>query len=291
MTESPTTIHPATHIGRLSLTVNDLESQIGFYERTIGFSLLERTDERAILGVEPDGPLLTLVSSKSAPRRPRRTTGLYHFAILVPTRAALGEALARLPRSGYSLGGYADHLVSEALYLSDPEGNGIEIYRDRPRSEWSWENGTVRMASDHIDLEQLLREGQRDGTSPDKMIAGTTIGHMHLQVPSIPEAERFYHGVLGFDIVAAWPGALFVSAGGYHHHLGLNTWETNGAPRPPAGSTGLRTFDIVIPDEQGLAATRAALADAGIPTTDVPDGVRFEDPFGNTILLSRTGLS
>jgi catechol 2,3-dioxygenase len=228
-------LDPATTIGWTALTIARLERSVQFYTDVLGFAVLQQQPGTAVLGVERT-PLLVLVEQPGVRPRSPRTTGLFHFAILVPSRVELGRSLRRLVTAGYPLEGASDHLVSEALYLSDPDNNGIEIYRDRPRDEWRWTNGQVAMASEPVDLAGLVGEAERDGRPWTGLAAGTRIGHMHLQVADIQQAETFYHGVFGFDVAARWPGALFVSAGGYHHHLGLNTWYTKGAPQPPAGA-------------------------------------------------------
>ncbi len=234
-------IDPETALGPVRLTVSDLDRSRVFYERAIGLRATELDDGTLGLGV-PGGPaLVELRGDSAAPRLNRRAPGLYHLAILVPTRLDLAFAIARLVQAQWPLDGASDHLVSEALYLSDPDGNGIEIYRDRPRSEWRRDGDQLQMATLPLDLDDIV--GQlRDATELQAEVpAGTRIGHVHLQVSDVGEAEAFYHGVLGFDVmVRGYPGALFVSAGGYHHHIGLNTWHSAGAAPAPVGSVGLR---------------------------------------------------
>jgi catechol 2,3-dioxygenase len=182
--------------------------------------------------------------------------------------------------------GVGDHLVSEALYLSDPDGNGIEIYRDRPRSEWKWKDGRVQMAALPIDLRAMLDELAHDDHPGEGLQPGTRIGHIHLQVADIAQAERFYCDALGFEVVARMPDALFISAGGYHHHIGMNTWESRNGPRPPEGSAGLRRFVIELPDAPALAEVQARLTVRGIPATSHGSGLLVRDPLDNTILLA-----
>ncbi len=284
----PTTaLHPATQMGRVALTVADLARSVAFYSDVLGFTVLQSATDAATLGVGGT-PLLHLREQAGAQPAPANATGLYHFAILVPSRADLGRSLLHLAESGYPLGGASDHLVSEALYLSDPDGNGIEIYRDRPRAEWPRKDGVLQMATDPLDLRALLAEAQADARPWTGLPAGTRLGHMHLQVAAIPAARDFYHGVLGFDIVFDWErmGALFVSAGGYHHHLGLNTWQSRGGRPAPAGSAGLRHFTIALPDAAALAPVLARLDRAGVPYQQEADGVALADPWGNRILLT-----
>jgi catechol 2,3-dioxygenase len=236
------------------------------------------------LGTEEIPPVLRLQEVPGARPMPRHASGLYHFAILVPTRADLGRSLGRLVEAGIQIG-QADHLVSEALYLSDPDGNGIEIYRDRPRSAWSWTSGKVQMAVDPIDLDDLMAEGARDSHPWAGLPSGTRIGHIHLQVSDTERAVDFYHGVLGFDITAHFPGAVFMSAGGYHHHLGLNTWNSRGAPPAPAGSAGLESFVVEVPhaDEQARLADR--LTRAGVPFTQREGLLSTSDPWKNQVVI------
>jgi len=285
-------LHPATQMGRVALTVADLARSIAFYTDVLGFTALQATADAATLGVGGT-PLLHLQEQPGATPTPANATGLYHFAILVPSRADLGRSLQHLAESGYPLGGSSDHLVSEALYLSDPDGNGIEIYRDRPRAEWPRKDGALQMATDPLDLRALLAAAQADLRPWTGLPAGTRLGHMHLQVAAIPQARDFYHGVLGFDIVFDWErmGALFVSAGGYHHHLGLNTWQSRGGRPAPAGSAGLRHFTIQLPDATALAPVLARLDKAGVPYQQEADGVALADPWGNRILLTTDGAS
>jgi catechol 2,3-dioxygenase len=194
--------------------------------------------------------LIELHERKGAIPKPRRTTGLYHFAILVPSRAALGRSLRRLAEMRWPISGAADHLVSEALYLDDPDGLGIEIYRDRPRDTWRVVDGELAMATDPLDVQDVADEpgAEMPWTGLE---AGTVMGHVHLHVPHLDTAETFYCGRIGFDpIVRRYPGALFVAAGGYHHHLGLNVWAGIGAPPPPENAVGLRSFTIESADVQ-----------------------------------------
>jgi catechol 2,3-dioxygenase len=278
----------ATHIGSVHLTVADLEAQRSFYERALGLRELERDGSTVRLGPDGGPVILELTGDPDAPRRPHGTTGLYHLAVLVPGRADLGQALRRVIESGWRFTGASDHLVSEALYLNDPEGNGIEIYRDRPREEWARsDEGVIQMATLPLDLDGVLGEIEAAEPVPALMPAGTHIGHVHLQVANLRDAETFYSGALGFEVmVRTYPGALFVSAGSYHHHIGLNTWESAGGSPPPEGSTGLRSFELVLPtaDDANLVADRAREAGAQVETRD--GTAILLDPWQDAVLLT-----
>jgi catechol 2,3-dioxygenase len=280
------TIDPGTTLGAVRLTVSDLDRSRAFYERVIGLRSMEREDGVLALGVADDPALIELRGDSAASHLNRRAPGLYHLAIVVPTRRDLGFALARLAVARWPLDGASDHLVSEALYLSDPDGNGIEIYRDRPRAEWRHEGGQLQMATMPLDLDDVLSEVRGAPELQEHAPAGTRIGHVHLQVSELAAAEAFYHGVLGFDVmVRGYPGALFVSAGGYHHHIGLNTWHSAGAKPAVPGSVGLRSFTIELPP-RGLAAVVARLEAAGLSLSRDAGGVLVRDPFGNGVLLT-----
>jgi catechol 2,3-dioxygenase len=280
-------IDPDTALGPVRLTVADLNRSRVFYERAIGLRPTELDDGALALGV-PGGPaLVELRGDSSAPRLNRRAPGLFHLAILLPTRLDLAFAVARLVQAHWPLDGASDHLVSEALYLSDPDGNGIEIYRDRPRAEWRREGGQLQMATLPLDLDDVVGELQGASELQTEVPAGTRMGHVHLQVSDLSEAEAFYHGVLGFDVmVRGYPGALFVSAGGYHHHIGLNTWHSAGTPPAAAGSVGLRSFTVELPDEHELGAVLARVDAAGIPTEPQAAGTLVRDPFGTGVVLT-----
>ena len=242
---SGTVILPSdAHIGQVSLTVHDLERSVSFYRDVLG--LVESTlgGDTSSLGPPGGRTLLELHENKGAIAKPSRSSGLFHFAILVPSRAALGRSLRHLAERRWPLTGASDHLVSEALYLNDPDGLGIEIYRDRPRDEWPIRNGQLLMATDPLDLQSLIDEPGAEAAWTG-LEAGTVIGHVHLHVPHLDSAEALYCGRVGFEpTVRGYPGALFVAAGGYHHHLGMNTWAGVGAPPPPEHAVGLRSFTI-----------------------------------------------
>jgi catechol 2,3-dioxygenase len=280
-------IDPATALGTVRLTVSNLDRARSFYERAIGLRSTEREDGTLAFGVADQPALIELRGDSAAPGISRRSTGLYHLAILVPSRLDLAFALARLVQVRWPLDGASDHLVSEALYLSDPDGNGIEIYRDRPREEWPRAGGQLQMATMPLDLDGLLDELRVVSELQAQAPAGTRIGHVHLQVADLALAEAFYHGVLGFDVmVRGYPGALFVSAGGYHHHIGLNTWHSAGAGPAPAGSVGLRSFTVELPHDAALAGLLGRIEAAGGAHERLPDGLLVRDPFANAVVLT-----
>lgn len=243
-------------IGAVALTVADIDRAVEFYERVIGLQPQEASSALSRFG-DGEATIVELYGEPDAPPRPPGTAGLFHLAILVPTRSDLSAALRRVAANGWRLTGASDHLVSEALYLNDPEGNGIEIYRDRPRSEWRYADGELQMATLPLDLEGLLSEGDGAGPPPVAAVPGTRIGHVHLNVADLGDSERFYSDRLGFEpSVRSYPGALFVAADGYHHHLGLNTWAGSGVPPAPEGSRGLRHFELHSPNQTGEGLER-----------------------------------
>jgi catechol 2,3-dioxygenase len=280
-------IHPGTSVGTVRLTVSDLERSRSFYEQVIGLTGAEQDDGTVTLGAGEGRALVELRGDAAAPPLQRRATGLYHLALLLPTRRDLAVALRRLAETRWPLDGASDHLVSEALYLSDPDGNGIEIYRDRPHDQWRYKDGALEMATLPLDLHDVLTELPDGGDTADGMPAGTQMGHVHLQVAELASTESFYAGVLGFDVtVRGYPGALFVSAGGYHHHIGLNTWHSAGAAPPPEGAAGLRSFEVVLPDEDALAAVLERVRSAAGEPHRTDRSWLVRDPSGIGVVLA-----
>lgn len=280
-------LHTSAHIGAVHLTVRDLERSLAYYQDRIGLRLDDREGATARLGV-PGRDLLVLTENPAA-RPSRGTTGLYHFALLVPTRLDLARAFARLVETRTPMTGASDHGVSEALYLSDPDLNGIEIYRDRPREDWPWQGDRLAMTTEALDLEALLAE--LGGDSPSAGSTGaldpeTRMGHVHLHVSDLGAAGSFYVDTLGFAPMQRYgPSALFVSAGGYHHHVGLNTWQGAGAPPPPEDAVGLRHFEIVLPNEEEVERVAARLSETKGGLEKREGGLFLRDPSRNGILL------
>jgi len=276
-------------LGYVHLTVANLDRSLAFYQHALGFKLHRRdaTADTAYLGA--GGPdLLALTELPGARHAPRRT-GLYHFAILVPSRLQLAHSLKQIADTQTPVQGFADHLVSEAIYLGDPDGNGIEIYRDRPRAEWHDAQGNFRMGTEPLDIDGVLSEleGHEDEQSEwNGLDPATTLGHMHLKVASTRDSKTFYCDVLGFDKMVDWPSALFISTGGYHHHLGLNTWESAGAPPPPPDAAGLRYFTMNLPDKNEVDKVLDRVRHAGLAVEEHPQGWLLRDPSQNGIVLA-----
>jgi catechol 2,3-dioxygenase len=277
-------IPAATRMGAVHLTVADLARSLEYYRESIGLDVLADGDGRATLGAGGTR-LLELVEEPGARPAPSRT-GLFHFALLLPDRPSLARWLAHAVRERVRLAGASDHFVSEAIYLSDPDHHGIEIYHDRPRSLWE---GTVaaRMGTDPLDLNGLLGELEDPETEPfERQPDGTTMGHVHLQVSDIPASIRFYRDLMGFGLMAEYGSqAAFLSAGGYHHHVGANTWRSGGAPPPGPGSAALRRFEIVLPGEAERDALAGRLAEGGLELEADPAGPLARDPSGNAFVL------
>jgi catechol 2,3-dioxygenase len=287
------TLHPDTKPGMVYLTVSNLERSLDFYQRSLGLQLRQSEDDLAFLG--SGGQDLLVLKEVAGAHRVSRRTGLYHFALLVPSRLKLARSLRNLIETDTSITGGADHLVSEAIYLNDPDGNGIEIYRDRPSSEWRYVDGRVQMATDPLDyqgiLDELNREPDPRPSNHHKMDPDTVLGHMHLHVAHLDQATEFYEQVIGFELQGSYPGfqASFLAAGGYHHHIGVNTWAGVGAPPPPANAIGLRYFTIELPHEGELIKLMNWLEQAGVPIEDHRAGMMVRDPSQNRMVFTVLG--
>jgi catechol 2,3-dioxygenase len=282
-------IHPHTYPGIVSLTVTNLARSLDFYQNVLGFKLNQQDGDTASLGA--GGPDLILLRGNPEAKRSPRSTGLYHFAVLVPTRLDLAFVLHSIVETKTPVTGFADHLVSEAVYLPDPDGSGIEIYRDRPRDTWRDSSGELRMGTDPLDVEGLLAELEDHDSTWSGLPNGTRLGHIHLHVADLESAIRFYRDALGFDLLMRYgPSAAFLSAGGYHHHIGINTWNGTGAPQPPPDSIGLRHFNLHLPDTASLGALQDHLEQSGISLEKSGSGIWLHDPSSNRILLrAKTG--
>lgn len=277
-------IHPDTKLGHVNLTVRDLKQTLPFYKDVLGFKV--RRNEKGVAQLGAGGEDLVVLTENPEANDPGFATGLYHFAILVPSRLELARSLRRLIETEAPLQGFANHLVSEAIYLADPEGNGIEIYRDRPRSQWLDKQGRLVMGTEPLDVRGVLRELENDKEPWQGLDRATALGHMHLKITNVKRDEAFYRNVLGFDEMVAMPTAAFVSAGGYHHHVGMNTWESAGAPPPPAGATGLQSFTVELPNEAELSRIADRVRQAELPLAQVNEGLLVRDPSQNGVVLT-----
>jgi catechol 2,3-dioxygenase len=277
---------PGTAIGAVHLTIADLDRSIRFYQTHLGFTLRHRDQLTAGLGA--GGPDLLVLTESPSARRVHGVTGLYHLAILVPSRVDLAQSLRRLVDSSTVMQGFADHGVSEAIYLADPDGNGIEVYHDRSRDKWPFDrDGQLIMGTNPLDVDRLLGDLQGESPRWSGLPPATAIGHVHLHVSHLETSEQFYVNVLGFALMQRYGrAALFVSAGGYHHHVGLNTWAGVGAPAPPRGAIGLRHVVIHVPGKRRLDHVRARLAASGAAVQPHDNGILVRDPSGNALVFT-----
>jgi catechol 2,3-dioxygenase len=267
------------HIGAVSLRVSDVARLTAFYRDAIGLQVISQDADEAVLGIDGE----PLVKLEAGAQPPTSKAGLFHIAILLPSRRDLANWLAHAAQTGVRLEGASDHLVSEAIYLSDPEGNGIEIYRDRSRPEWPRREGAIAMATERLDLNALLAEA--NGAAYPGMPSGARMGHIHLRVGDTAQAEAFYRDALGFDLMVHYPGASFLASGGYHHHIGANVWQSRGAGPRKDGEAGLAAFELVARDDEAFAAMRQRMLAAG--GQDNGDMVTVADPCNNRLILRR----
>lgn len=277
-----------THIGFAHLYTADRQRALDFYGEQMGFKVTRQEGDVTTLSADGATPHILLTERKGWKPKPARSTGLYHVAIRLPDRNQLARLFRRLLTFRYPFGGFSDHAVSEALYLNDPDGNGLELYRDRPRDQWTRVGDQVQMTTAPLDVENLLAEA--DDFTWTGIDPATDIGHVHLHVSDLSGAKAFYVGVLGMDVAADWSdhGALFVSAGGYHHHIGLNIWA--GSQRQPAGTLGLRSYSLQLPDEASREMLAGRLAEAGYTPEPQDDGsLLVHDMDGNAIELAVDG--
>ncbi|MDO9417293.1 VOC family protein [Pararhizobium sp.] len=282
---SPThAVNMPAYVDHSHLTVYDLPMMSGWYQKALGLSPMESSASGETLGVS-GRPLLTLTTDSTARKAPRNAPGLFHTAFLMPDRKELGHWLAHVAQNNIALTGASDHLVSEAIYLDDPEGNGIEVYRDRPREDWKMQSdGMVKMATLGLDLQKLYDESSKEpwGGAAD----GTTIGHIHLQVSDIPEADDFFQNVLGLDVMARYPGATFFASGKYHHHVGANVWNSRNQPKRSADMTGLADYTVRFNDKAKMQTALAKLDELQVATTRSGETVSLIDPWGIGLKLS-----
>ena len=280
---STTALIPSA-VGPVTLTVPDLDRSLKFYRDALGLEPFRGFEGTFSLGA--GGEVLVRLEERPGAIAPRRSTGLYHLALLLPSRLDLARQLRHFADAGVPLQGASDHLVSEALYLADPDGNGIEVYRDRPSDQWRRDGGQIRMTTDPLDVQGLMSELDRAPGAWSGMPEGTVMGHVHLRVSDVPSAEAFYHDVLGMDVTTRYgPSASFMSWDGYHHHLGLNTWGSQGAPPPPAGAAGLRHFTLRPTNAARFEQIMRAAETRRAPTEAVGDGFLLRDPAGNGLVV------
>jgi catechol 2,3-dioxygenase len=275
-------------LGHTHLTVTDLDRSVAFYQDAIGLQVDRLDPPRAVLSAGAD-PLLVLKENPSA-RPAGRHAGLYHFALLHPSRLELARAVRRLAVTHTPITGASDHGVSEAIYLDDPDGNGIELYADRPRDEWPEPNlpgAKVGMFVAPLDAQGLMAVAETEPDVPRRADPGLTVGHMHLHVGDLAKGLTFYRDVIGFDEMASLGNqAMFVSAGGYHHHLGFNVWKGHGVGPAPEGTVGLRNWTIVLPDAEAVAEVRSRVDAAGLEANDRHGGFVVLDPWEIPLLVT-----
>lgn len=274
---------PITFVGQVNLKIQNLERSIAFYKDVIGFKVLEQTMTSATFSADGKTALLSIKQPEDIVSKQERTTGLYHFALLLPRRTDLGNIVHYFAEIGLPFAS-SDHLVSEALYLSDPDGNGIEIYVDREPDQWTWRNEEVAMTVDPLNIPDLLTLGKQHAWNglPEE----TVMGHIHLHVSDMKTTETFYTEGLGFEVVNRFGSqALFISHGKYHHHLGLNTWNGVGAPTPPPNSVGLESFTLILSSEEKKNKILIQLKNIGAPVTEENGDTVVTDPSGNRIRL------
>ncbi|MGG2105060.1 VOC family protein [Lysinibacillus pakistanensis] len=273
---------PNTYVTNVEIKVSDLQRSLTYYQEVIGFKVLQQESHKATFTADGKTALLTIVQPETVEEKTRFTTGLYHFALLLPSRRDLANVISHFHKNGVYFGA-SDHDVSEALYLSDPDKNGIEIYADRPEDKWTWHSNQVHMVTEPLNIHSILAEGNDTWSG---LPTGTVMGHIHLSVSNLTEAEEFYTKGLGFDIVTRYgTQALFISTGRYHHHIGLNTWYSENAPKLGEHQVGLKTFSLRLDNEQQVATMKENLRAIGAPVTDIAGGFQTEDPAGNKILL------
>jgi catechol 2,3-dioxygenase len=271
-------------IGMVTLRVRDLDTVTDYYRDALGLTVMQRSATSARLG-SGGVALLDLERREGAAREARNAAGLYHTAFLMPTRKDLARWLVHAAKNKVPLSGFADHLVSESVYLDDPEGNGIEVYADRAPETWKWDGDSVAMAADQLDIDGLLTLTDTSTTNYAKAPDNLRIGHMHLRVGDLEQADRFYGGAIGFDPTRKRSGAAFLSSGRYHHHLGINVWQSAGSGRRDDTATGLAWFSLEVAAPEILQAQEQRLRQAGAPAAAIADGIETSDPWGTKLRL------
>ncbi|TSI03996.1 VOC family protein [Lysinibacillus sp. BW-2-10] len=293
----PTHFHkkPNTYVSHVQIKVSNLERSIEYYKTIIGFDVLEQTNQTAVLTFDGATSILSLEEVEAALPLAGGQTGLYHFAILLPTRKDLGNFLQHVAEKNIRIGA-GDHHVSEALYLYDPDGNGIEVYIDRPEEEWIWYgDSTVHMVTEQLNVQSIMADGNGQWKG---LPQGTVMGHIHLSVSDLEATEKFYTEALGFEVVTRYGAqALFISTGKYHHHIGLNTWNSGGGVKAPDNSVGLKSYTLVLDNAEQAEKIKANLTAMGAkveqfegaPTFGGAQAFSTEDPSGIRIIFTLEG--
>jgi catechol 2,3-dioxygenase len=278
------TLPDTLRLGPVHLTVTDLDRSVSFYESAIGLRLARREGVEAALGA--GGKELLVLTEEPQARPAGRHAGLYHFALLHPSRLELARAAQRLIATHTPVSGASDHKISEAIYLPDPDGNGIELAADRSREHWGdLSDPTALGGPEPLDLPGLM--ALVEGTEPPAQASDDLrVGHVHLHIGDVEDALAFWRDVIGFEVMTRFPSAAFVAAGGYHHHLGLNTWRGEGVPPMPAGSVGMRSWTLVLEQPAEVAAVRERVADGGAPVEERPGGFLTRDPWHNAVTVT-----
>ncbi|MFJ7738577.1 VOC family protein [Lysinibacillus sp. NPDC097287] len=273
---------PNMYVTNVEIKVSNLKRSLKYYQEVIGFKVLAEESNKATLTADGHTALLTIVQPDTIEEKTKLTTGLFHFALLLPTRRDLANIISHFHQKGIYFGA-SDHDVSEALYLQDPDDNGIEIYIDRPEESWTWTSNQVYMVTEPLNIRAILTEaaGEWNGLPEN-----TVMGHIHLSVSNLADAEEFYTKGLGFDIVTRYGGqALFISTGRYHHHIGLNTWHSENAPKLGKNQVGLKTYSLFLDNEQQATTMKENLRAISAPVVEIESGFQTEDPAGNIVLL------
>jgi len=275
------------HIGSIGLAVRDLDRMTGYYRDLLRLSVLERTDTLARLGTPGGVPLLDLEHRPGLKPDDPREAGLYHTAFLMPTRADHARWILHMARSRIPITGASDHGVSEAFYLDDPEGNGVEIYNDRPSTQWQWEGDRIVMPTVALDIEAIVSEVDPATADYDSAPEGLRIGHVHLRAGDVAQAEAYFRDAIGLAVTRTRGGATFLSSGGYHHHIAANVWHSAGAGRRDPDRAGLSWLAIEAADETALETAKSKLQSAGAPIRSTAAGFETEDPWGTRIRFVR----